>query len=285
MRPVTAARSADPAIAAVTFDFGNTLVPVGNAALREVVARTAEKLAATSGPFAPADFVSIWHEERERQFAEEVPAGREVDIEQRIVRVLARLRGRAAPSPEARWNDAAAAALSTPDERATAVDIYSAAFVDAVHSPPEVGPILSRLAGRWSLAVLSNWPLAATVDRFLEAAGWRDLFKAVVISQRVGAIKPASAMFEACQQELAVPGDRILHVGDDWLADVVGAKRAGWQAAYLRGRQADSPLPSSRPDESVAADIVIDELAELESAVDGLDGIGAGQVRMAAADR
>ena len=59
----------------------------------------------------------------------------------------------------------------------------------------------------------------------------------------------------------------LLHVGDDWAADVVGAKRAGWRAAYLRDRQAGSPLPSSAPDASVMADLELDDLAELEAAL------------------
>ena len=45
-------------------------------------------------------FLVAWAEERERQFREEVPQFREVDIAQRAVRVLARLRGMAPPPPE-----------------------------------------------------------------------------------------------------------------------------------------------------------------------------------------
>ena len=56
-------------------------------------------------------------------------------------------------------------------------------------------------------------------------------------------------------------------MGDDWAADIVGAKRAGWRAAYLRDRQHGSPLPASRPDGSVVADLEVDSLAELESAL------------------
>ena len=90
---------------------------------------------------------------------------------------------------------------------------------------------------------------------------------AIVVSQRVGAIKPAAAMFAAAAEALDTPGERILHVGDDWWADVVGAKRAGWLAAYLRDRQGDSPLPSSAPDDSVRADLVIDRLEDLPGAL------------------
>jgi FMN phosphatase YigB (HAD superfamily) len=249
--------------AAISFDFGNTLVAVPREALRRVVERTATAVVARSGPFARDAFLAAWHEERERQFAEEVPEGREVDVDQRVIRVLARMRGVAPPAASARWNDTAAAVHSSPDERAAAVEAYSAAFVAEVHAPPSVGPILAELAGRFPLAVLSNWPLAATIDRFVAEAGWSDYFQAIVVSQRVGAIKPSPEIFAVAAAALGTAGERILHVGDDWVADVVGAKRAGWLAAYLRDRQGDSPLPSSTPDDSVRPDLVIDHLGDL----------------------
>src|SRR6185437_8522195 len=168
------------------FDFGNTLVPVPHAALRHVVEQTASQVCARCGPFSEATFLAVWAEERERQFAEEVPLFREVDLDQRLVRVLARMRGHPAPSREQRWDDAAAARLSDVEEIAWAVDVYSRAFVDLVPRPPAVGPMLGRLSSRYALAVLSNWPLAATIDRFVEAAGWDRWLRAVVVSQRVG---------------------------------------------------------------------------------------------------
>ena len=84
----------------------------------------------------------------------------------------------------------------------------------------------------------------------------------------VAAGDAARTLFSAATA-LATPGERILHVGDDWWADVVGAKQAGWLAAYLRGQQGDSPLPSSAPDDSVRADLVIDRLGDLPAALTG----------------
>jgi HAD superfamily hydrolase (TIGR01509 family) len=248
---------------AITFDFGNTLVAVPADALQRVVERTATAVVARSGPFPRDAFLAAWREERERQFAEEVPQGREVDVDQRVIRVLARMRGMTPPDPSGRWDDVVAAVHSDPDERDAAVEAYSAAFVAEIHAPRDVGPILAVLAARFPLAVLSNWPLAATIDRFVSEAGWSDYFQAIVVSQRVGAIKPSPEIFAAAAAALATAGEEILHVGDDWVADVVGAKRAGWLAAYLRGRQGDSPLPSSAPDDSVRADLVIDRLDDL----------------------
>ena len=260
-------------IEAVTLDFGNTLVPVPAAALRGVVAITAQAMAERLGPFEVADVLTAWHEERERQFREEVPQFREVDLAQRIVRVLARLRGVPPPPQHERWDDEAAARRTDPAEVAWAVEVYSAAFVEALPAAPGAGALIERLARDRRVAVLSNWPLARTIDRYCEAAGWAEHLSAIVVSQRVGTIKPHPAIFAAARAALGdPPPNAVLHVGDDWAADVVGAKRAGWRAVWLSTRPDDSPLPGSERDDSVEADAVIASLDELEAVIARLDG-------------
>ena len=259
-------------IEAVTLDFGNTLVPVPAAALRGVVEVTARAMAERLGPFGVEAVLDVWHEERGRQFREEVPQFREVDMAQRIVRILARLRGMDAPAPDERWDDAAAAERSDAGEVAWTVEVYSRAFVDALAPAPGVGALIERLARTRTVAVLSNWPLAETIDRYCEAAGWAPHLAAIVVSQRVGTIKPHPAIFAAARQALgSPPPERILHVGDDWAADVVGAKRVGWRAAWLAVRPDDSPLPGSERDDSVEADAVLGSLEDLEAALARLD--------------
>ena len=131
----------------------------------------------------------------------------------------------------------------------------------------------------FALAILSNWPLASTIDRFAEAQGWTPL-------------PPRDRRLAARRHDQAAPGDlpgrggsaracarqdrtpAILHVGDDWAADVVGASEAGWRTAYLRDRQHDTPLPTSERGTdtgggaAVVADLEIDELSELDALVD-----------------
>jgi FMN phosphatase YigB (HAD superfamily) len=77
-------------IEAITFDFGNTLVPVPAAGLRAVVNATAGAMADRLGPFDRAEVLRVWAEERERQFREEVPQFREVDLAQREAWSLSR---------------------------------------------------------------------------------------------------------------------------------------------------------------------------------------------------
>ncbi len=259
-------------IEAVTLDFGNTLVPVTGAGLSGVVGATVEAMAERLGPFDVATVRAFWAEERERQFREEVPQFREVDMALRIGRILARLRGMPVPAREDRWNDVAAALLSDEAEITWAVDVYSAAFVTAVPAHPAALGVIRALAGSHRVAILSNWPLAASIDRYAAAAGWMPYLQAIVVSQRVGTIKPHPRIFAAAREALGNPAPgAVLHVGDDWAADVVGAKGAGWRAAWLTARPADSPLPASERDASVAADLVITDIGELPAALAALD--------------
>ncbi len=251
-------------IAAITFDFGNTLVRVGREALHAVTERTAVAVAEHLGLGDPGLFRTAWAEERERQFREEVPAFREVDLQQRSIRILARLRGMPPPRQDERWDDEAAGLLVAPAEVDAIVDTYSRAFVDAMPPVDGAGDVLEELAARgFRLAILSNWPLAATIDRYAVAFGWDRHLAAIFVSQRIGTIKPHPAIFAHAATALDCPPNQILHVGDDWAADVVGASAAGWRVAYLLDHQADTPLPTSARTADVVPDLELARLADL----------------------
>ena len=270
------------AVAAITIDFGNTLVRVDQPSLRAVVQHTGDALVARGIITDLAGFMAAWIEERERQFREDIPEFREPDIEVRAIRVLARLRGSVPPRADERWDDDAAAALVEQGEVAAVTEAYGAEFVSRMDPVPDAAETLERLSGRgFTLAILSNWPLAATIDRFAAAHGWLPFLRAIVVSQRVGWIKPHTGIFRAAETALGLPagsGGAILHVGDDWVADIVGASQAGWRTAYLRNRQVNTPLPTSEPGDGlvtgvkVAPDLEIDELGELDGLLE-LDGL------------
>jgi HAD superfamily hydrolase (TIGR01509 family) len=253
-------------IEGITFDFGNTLVPVGRAQLDGVVDLTADAVVAADPRIDRGAFLSAWAEERERQFAENVPQFREVDIAERLVRVFARLRGMTAPAAGVGWDQVAAADCSDTVEIDTALGAYSDAFLAAMPPVPGVDRLLARLSasGR-TLAILSNWPLAMTIDRYAERFGWSSFLSAIVVSERVGVIKPHPAIFAAAAVALGDPPPaRILHVGDDWAADVAGAAAVGWRTAWISERPRDTPLPTSVPNETDSADLVLASVTDLE---------------------
>ncbi|HSL97746.1 MAG TPA: HAD family hydrolase [Candidatus Deferrimicrobiaceae bacterium] len=267
-------------VVAISLDFGNTLVRIDRASTAAVLADTARVVRERGIAADEGGFLRAWAEERDRQFREELPHGREVDLRERVVRVLARQRGLAPPPEAEHWDDPAARRLVEPAEVEVAIEAYGGAFVSRMAPVDDATLVIEQLAAAgFSLAVLSNWPLAETIERYVEVRGWLPHLRAVVVSQRVGAIKPQRAIFDATRQRLGAPAERILHVGDDWAADVIGARRAGWRAAYLRDRQGDTPLPTSRPPDETAptterADLVIAELAELPPLVRRWPGAG-----------
>ena len=92
------------------------------------------------------------------------------------MRVLARLRGMPPPPDDERWDQAAAAATIEPrrdrlGRRGLQRRVRQGACRPARRRADPRGA--RRIAA--DLAILSNWPLAATIDRYAEAAGWAPL--------------------------------------------------------------------------------------------------------------
>jgi putative hydrolase of the HAD superfamily len=173
------------------------------------------------------------------------------------------------PAPDRPWDDRAVDAVVDSPEIAWTLDRYRERWVEGIPVHPGVAHVLRRLAEDRRLGILSNWPHAATLRAQVDAAGWTPWLSAIVVSSEVGAIKPAPTMFRAAEAALGwpdAPAGSILHVGDDLRADVAGARRAGWRAAWLRRDNPGSPLPnvgrSPEPDDP-GPDLEIDALEEL----------------------
>ena len=103
----------------------------------------------------------------------------------------------------------------------------------AADFPSSHGPLLTELAGRYRLAVVSNFDYTPTAVGILEAAGVAGLFETVVVSDTVGWRKPAPAIFEAALDRLRMSPADALFVGDRADIDVLGAQRMGMHAVWL----------------------------------------------------
>jgi putative hydrolase of the HAD superfamily len=129
-------------------------------------------------------------------------------------------------------------ALGTHGLGADAVDaafeIYYAAR-NEVDCYADVAPALAVLAARWPLVSVSNGN--ADLDRI----GLRAHFRDCVCARDVGVGKPAPAIFHAACARLGVAPDQVLHVGDDPLLDVAGARAAGLRTAWLNRHGATWP--------------------------------------------
>lgn len=117
---------------------------------------------------------------------------------------------------------------------------------------PETLPVLENLrSGGYHVGLISNHNDALL--KILQYHGLDKLLETVTYSQEVGVEKPASEVFaKALERAHCSPAD-ALHVGDSFLVDVEGARRAGLHAVWL-----------NRGDEPSSADcLTIQSLNEL----------------------
>ena len=110
---------------------------------------------------------------------------------------------------------------------------------------PGVSSVLATLRENGvKLGVISNW--SPTLELTLDHLNLTQYFDAIVCSSLLGCAKPAAAIFDHAIERIAVSRDRVLHIGDNYDADVLGAREAGLDAALLL-RAADVSSDSYRP--------------------------------------
>lgn len=98
---------------------------------------------------------------------------------------------------------------------------------------------------------------AASISYAILTNGWNPLQQAkadaigfgkpVLVSDDIGARKPAVAAFDALRDVLALPAERIWYVGDDPKVDIVGALSSGMRAVWFDGAGARYPTDIPGP--------------------------------------
>jgi HAD superfamily hydrolase (TIGR01509 family) len=91
----------------------------------------------------------------------------------------------------------------------------------------EVEKSLKRLSARYRLYAISN----GNAD--LQRCGIAQWFEGHVTAISAGAAKPDIRIFSRLLDDAGVEPAQVLHIGDDPELDVIGAMRAGMQAAWL----------------------------------------------------
>ena len=117
---------------------------------------------------------------------------------------------------------------------------------------PGVRSALKKLGQRFVLVAVTNG------NANLEKIGIRELFQDVVSAARAGASKPARRIFDAAVEAGGARAGQTLHVGDDPLRDVHGARDAGLRAVWVNRNGDDWPDEYHRPD------MVVRHIGELD---------------------
>jgi putative hydrolase of the HAD superfamily len=129
-----------------------------------------------------------------------------------------------------------------PPSRSFFAELYERfAQADVWRIYDDVLPALDQLAAQGlRLAIVSNWD--DRLRALLANLGLDVRFETIVVSCEVGHAKPHRAIFDEAARRLGLPAGRILHVGDSAEMDLHGARAAGFEAVQVF-RAAGEPGP------------------------------------------
>jgi REG-2-like HAD superfamily hydrolase len=103
---------------------------------------------------------------------------------------------------------------------------------DAWRDFPETEAVLERLQRLGiRIGILSNWD--PRLRRVLAGFGWSERLDPVLISEEVGAEKPAAMIFRKAEAAAGLGAAQCALVGDDPISDQRGAEGAGWRWALV----------------------------------------------------
>ena len=102
--------------------------------------------------------------------------------------------------------------------------------------------LLQRLKPDYQIGVVTNNRTAEQEEK-LAFLGMSGLVDALITSEQVGVLKPDPAIYHAALRHLrAAPAETVM-VGDNWQADVVGARAVGIRPVWLNRHGTARPLP------------------------------------------
>lgn len=101
----------------------------------------------------------------------------------------------------------------------------------------------------------SRYPLVALTNGNADVAriGIGHHFRHAISAGEVGIAKPEAGIFLLACERLGCAPDEVLHVGDDAMLDIVGAKRAGLPAAWINA--GGVPFPHAEPPDLEFVDV------------------------------
>jgi len=114
---------------------------------------------------------------------------------------------------------------------------------------------LKRAGFKLGLVTNTSLPQSVIQAEFQQLALY-DYFDTVVCSSEIVFRKPDAAMFDVALRSLKLAPSEAMFVGDDYHADVVGAKKVGMKAVWLNPQR--NPIPGE-----ITPDYEIAELEEI----------------------
>ena len=130
----------------------------------------------------------------------------------------------------------------------------SDAYVSPIHEvPPYLNPdisgVLESLSGEKQLGIICNTGITPgfALKEFLSRQKVAEYFDVMIFSDEVGVRKPEPRIFRLAARKLGVKPNETVHIGDNIMCDVWGAKLAGFKAIHLAGIEGRDKIAEDDP--------------------------------------
>ena len=217
-------------IEGIAFDFGNTLCPWDEEQYWHVTRDTVRQICAHAPDSDYDSALKVFMRMRREGYDRNLPRLRENDLVGILSKAAEEIRG----EPLCK------------DDLQGIVDGHIASFTGVCQAPDGLHDLLRRLSGKYKLAVASNYPLSECIRSSLRELEIEKYFQTTVVSGDLGVIKPSRRVFDKVVSDLNVARERVLFVGDDWVADIVGAHVSGLPCVQIANSHAAREPQSPR---------------------------------------
>jgi putative hydrolase of the HAD superfamily len=114
---------------------------------------------------------------------------------------------------------------------------FSGGMVDWPYVEPiyYAADLLAELRGTALLAVATNAKDSdeAQIWGALKRVGLAEYLDLIFCFRTIGYLKPSLEFYASILKQLNLPAERVIMVGDEWNADILGANQAGLRAVWL----------------------------------------------------
>ncbi len=131
-------------------------------------------------------------------------------------------------------------------------------LASAVEFPEENENALDDVSKKgYRMAIISNFDYAPTAYSLIDKFRIGRFFEQIIISEEVGWRKPKPIIFRRAMELMSIKPEEALFVGDNFRADICGAKGVGMDAAWLNNKHQAAENLSPEPD------YIIPELSDI----------------------
>jgi HAD superfamily hydrolase (TIGR01549 family) len=128
----------------------------------------------------------------------------------------------------------------SPDELRALAAEYRAAYQASRRAVDGALPLLRALKGRVAIGIVSNNHTEEQREK-AKAVGIESYLDFLLTSEEAGAEKPHPTIFRTALHRAGVSPEETVMVGDNWSADIVGARGVGIRAVWLNRRRLPRP--------------------------------------------